>query len=64
MVGAGGNPGAELKQTDTYLTGTRITRESAESQILTGGNLSVVLGTHLSNVASTITLNSTRYARP
>ncbi|WP_267225775.1 filamentous hemagglutinin N-terminal domain-containing protein [Dyella silvae] len=54
VVGAGGNPGAEYKQTDTYLSGTRLLRESADSQILTGGDLSIDLGTHLTNVASTI----------
>jgi filamentous hemagglutinin len=54
VVGSGGNPGAEYKQTDTYLTGTRVTRESAGSQILTGGNLNIDLGSHLTNFASTI----------
>ncbi|PMQ04315.1 tRNA nuclease CdiA-2 [Dyella sp. AD56] len=54
VVGSGGNPGAEFKQIDTYLTGTRVTRASADSQILTGGNLAIDLGTHLTNFASTI----------
>lgn len=54
VVGVNGNPGAEFKQTDTYLTGTRVTRESADSQILIGSNLSIDLGTHLTNFASTI----------
>jgi filamentous hemagglutinin len=54
VVGPGGNPGAEYKQTDTYLTRTQITRAAAEAQILTGGNLNIDLGTHLTNVASTI----------
>jgi filamentous hemagglutinin len=54
VVGSGGNPGAEYKQTDTYLTGTRVTRESADAQILTGGNLNIDLGQHLTNYASTI----------
>jgi filamentous hemagglutinin len=51
---ASGNPAAEYKQTDTYLTGTRVTRESAASELLTGGDLSMDLGTHLTNYASTI----------
>lgn len=54
VVGSGGNPGAEFKQIDTYLTGTRVTRASADSQILTGGNLAIDLGTHLTNFASTM----------
>ncbi|PXV53624.1 filamentous hemagglutinin family N-terminal domain-containing protein [Dyella jiangningensis] len=45
---------ADVKQFDTYLTGTRVTRASADSQILTGGNLDIDLGTHLTNFASTI----------
>ncbi|KLD63059.1 filamentous hemagglutinin N-terminal domain-containing protein [Dyella japonica] len=45
---------ADVKQFDTYLTGTRVARESADSQILTGGTLSIDLGQHLTNVASTI----------
>ncbi|WP_243042484.1 filamentous hemagglutinin N-terminal domain-containing protein [Dyella sedimenti] len=57
VIGANGNPGAEYKQTDTYLTGTRIIRESADSQIQTGGDLGIDLGTHLTNYASTIVAN-------
>jgi len=45
---------ADVKQFDTYITGTRITRESADAQILTGGNLSIDLGTRLTNFAATI----------
>jgi hypothetical protein len=45
---------ADVKQFDTYLTGTRVTRESADGQILTSGDLSIDLGRHLTNFASTI----------
>jgi filamentous hemagglutinin len=54
VIGPDGNPGAQLKQTDAYLTGTRVKRASAASQILTGGNLDIDLGKHLTNYASNI----------